>query len=219
MTSSRKAWRPISCGRGSHVWDVDGNEFIEYGSGLRAVTLGHAYAPVVEAVRRQLEHGTNFIRPAAIELECAELFRELIPLAEMVKFCKNGSDATSGALKLARAHTGRDMVAVCANQPFFRWTTGSSGPRPCRAEFPPPRALTLKFGYNDLSSLDALFDQYPGRIAAVILEAEKETPPAPGFFAGLRERCDRHGTVFIRRDDHRFSLAPERRAGAVRHPA
>lgn len=185
-------------GRGSHVWDVDGNEFIEYGSGLRAVTLGHAFTPVVDAVRQQLAYGTNFIRPAAIELECAELFRELIPSAEMVKFCKNGSDATSGALKLARAYTGRDLVAVCANQPFFSvddWFIGSSampGGIPAAT-----RALTLKFNYNDLPSLDALFDQHPGKIAAVILEAEKETPPAPGFFEGLRERCDRLGVVLI----------------------
>jgi glutamate-1-semialdehyde 2,1-aminomutase len=185
-------------GQGSHVWDVDGNEFIEYGSGLRAVTLGHAYKPVVDAVRHQLEFGSNFIRPAAIELECAELFREIIPSAEMVKFCKDGSDATSGALKLARAYTGRDLVAVCATQPFFSvddWFIGSSGmPGGVPAA---TRALTVKFNFNDLASLDALFDQYPGRIAAVILEAEKETPPAPGFFSGLRERCDRHGTVLI----------------------
>lgn len=185
-------------GEGSHVWDVDGNEFIEYGSGLRAVGLGHAYPPVVEAVRRQLAFGSNFIRPATIELECAELFRELIPSAEMVKFCKDGSDATSGALKLARAHTGRDLVAVCANHPFFSvddWFIGSSGmPGGIPAA---TRALTVKFNYNDLASLDQLFDQHPNRIAAVILEAEKETPPVPGFFSGVRERCDRHGTVLI----------------------
>lgn len=185
-------------GQGSHVWDLDGNEFIEYGSGLRAVTLGHAYKPVVDAVCHQLGFGSNFIRPASIELECAELFREIIPSAEMVKFCKDGSDATSGALKLARAYTGRDLVAVCATQPFFSvddWFIGSSGmPGGVPAA---TRALTVKFNYNDLASLDTLFDQYPGRIAAVILEAEKETPPAPGFFSGLRERCDRHGTVLI----------------------
>lgn len=185
-------------GKGSHVWDVDGNEFIEYGSGLRAVTLGHAYAPVVEAARRQMESGSNFIRPATIELECAELFRELIPSAEMVKFSKDGSDATSGAVKLARAYTGRDLVAVCANHPFFSvddWFIGSSGmPGGIPAA---TRALTVKFNYNDLASLDLLFDQHPGKIAAIILEAEKETSPAPGFFAGLRERCDRHGTVLI----------------------
>jgi glutamate-1-semialdehyde 2,1-aminomutase len=185
-------------GAGSHVWDADGNEFIEYGSGLRAVALGHAFPAVVEAVRRQLEFGSNFIRPSTIELECAELFRELIPSAEMVKFSKDGSDATSGALKLARAYTGRDLVAVCVNHPFFSvddWFIGSSGmPGGIPAA---TRALTVKFNYNDLASLDSLFDQYPGKIAAVFLEAEKETPPAPGFFEGLRERCTRHGSVFI----------------------
>jgi glutamate-1-semialdehyde 2,1-aminomutase len=117
-------------GAGCRVWDVDGNEFIEYGSGLRAVGLGHAFAPVVEAARRQLELGANFVRPAKLELECAEAFCDMMPFAEMVKFCKDGSDATSGAVKLARAYTGRDLVAVCGNHPFFSvddWFIGSSG--------------------------------------------------------------------------------------------
>jgi glutamate-1-semialdehyde 2,1-aminomutase len=185
-------------GRGCRVWDVDGNEFIEYGAGLRAVTLGHAFEPVLEAARRQLALGANFVRPARIELECAERFLEMLPFGEMVKFCKDGSDATSGALKLARAYTGRDMVAVCANQPFFSvddWFIGSSGmPGGVPSVV---RDLTVKFAYNDLLSLEALFERYPGRIAAVFLEAEKEVPPADGFFAGLRALCDRHGAVFV----------------------
>ena len=185
-------------GEGCRVWDVDGNEFIEYGAGLRAVTLGHAYPPVVEAARRQLDLGVNFVRPALIELECAEAFLEFVPAAEMVKFCKDGSDAVSGALKLARASTGRDMVAICGNQPFFAvddWFIGSTA---MPAGIPEAmRALTVKFDYNDLVSLERLFDENPGRIAAVVLEAEKYTPPDPGFFAGLRELCDRHGAVFV----------------------
>ena len=185
-------------GAGCRVFDVDGNEFIEYGSGLRAVTLGHAYAPVVAAARAQLELGVNFVRPARIELEAAEQFRELVPGAEMVKFSKDGSDATSGALKLARAHTGRDLVAICANHPFFSvddWFIGSSG---MPGGIPQSvRDLTVKFNYNDLASLEALFQKHPGQIAAVVLEAEKETPPAPGFFDGIRALCDRHGAVFI----------------------
>lgn len=185
-------------GAGCRVWDVDGNEFIEYGSGLRAVGLGHAYAPVVEAARRQLESGCNFVRPATIELECAEAFLDCVPGAEMVKFCKDGSDAVSGALKLARAHTGRDLVAVCGNHPFFSvddWFIGSTG---MPGGIPQStRAATLKFGYNDLASLEMLFDRHPGQIAAIVLEAEKDTPPAPGFFDGLRALCDRHGAVFI----------------------
>lgn len=185
-------------GEGSHVWDVDGNEYIEYGSGLRSVGLGHAFAPVVESARRQLALGSNYVRPATIELDCAEEFLRAVTSAEMVKFCKDGSDATSGALKLARARTGRDMVAVCANHPFFSvddWFIGSSGmPGGVPAE---TRALTVKFNYNDLESLDSVFAAHPGRIAAVFLEAEKETAPAAGFFDGVRAACDRHGSVFV----------------------
>ena len=185
-------------GEGCRVWDVDGNEFIEYGSGLRAVGLGHAFPAVVEAARAQMALGANFVRPARIELECAELFRQLIPSAEMVKFCKDGSDATTGALKLARAYTGRDHVAICANHPFFAvddWFIGASG---MPGGIPQAtRELTLKFNYNDLPSLAAQFEQHPGKIAAVVLEGEKEVAPAAGFFDGLRELCDRHGAVLI----------------------
>ncbi len=135
----------IARGSGCHVWDADGNEFIEYGMGLRSVTLGHAYPVVVEAVARSLTLGTNFTRPAAIELDCAERFLEMVDGAEMVKFTKDGSTATTAALKLARAYTGRELVAICAEHPFFslrrtgssarpRWTGGfpiGRGPPPC----------------------------------------------------------------------------------------
>ena len=185
-------------GQGCRVWDADGNEFIEFGSGLRAVSLGHAFPAVVAAARRQLELGSNFVRPATIELECAEAFLQCVPSAEMVKFCKDGSDATSGALKLARAHTGRDLVAICANHPFFSvddWFIGASG---MPGGVPQAtRDLTLKFNYNDLPSLEALFSAHDGQIAAVFLEAEKEAAPAPGFLQGVRDLCDRHGAVMV----------------------
>ena len=96
-------------GKGCHVWDVDGNEFIEYGMGLRAVTLGHAFEPVVEAAYKQMQLGINFTRPAKIEVELAEAMLEVIDGADMVKFAKNGSDVTTAAVKLARAYTGRDL--------------------------------------------------------------------------------------------------------------
>ena len=119
----------IARGEGCHVWDLDGNEYIEYGMGLRAVTLGHGYQSVVEAATRQMPFGTNFVRPAPIEVECAERFLELIPTADMVKFSKDGSDAVDGAIKLARAHTGRDYIAICGDHPFFStsdWFIGST---------------------------------------------------------------------------------------------
>lgn len=185
-------------GQGSHVWDADGNEFIEYGSGLRAVSLGHAYAPVVEAAQEQMRFGGNFIRPAVNELECAEMLQSFIGGAEMVKFGKNGSDANNAAVKLARAYTGRDLIAVCSSHPFFSVDDWFIGVTPMNAGIPKAvQDLTVKFVYNDLESLRQLFDQHPGRIAGVILEAEKETPPADGFLSGVQTLCNTNGAVFI----------------------
>jgi glutamate-1-semialdehyde 2,1-aminomutase len=188
----------ITHGKGCHVWDVDGNEYIEYAMGLRAVTLGHAYEPVVEAVASQIRRGSNFNRPSTIELECAEKLVELVPGAEMVKFAKNGSDANDAAIKLARAHTGRDLIAMCRDQPFFSVGDWFIGTTPVDAGIPQAvKDLTLGFRYNDLESASELFRTHPGQIAAVILEAEKETPPADGFLAGLRDLCHREGALLI----------------------
>jgi glutamate-1-semialdehyde 2,1-aminomutase len=188
----------ITRGEGCHVWDVDGNQFTEYGMGLRAVTLGHVYRPVLEAAHRQMLLGENYTRPAAIELDCAEAFLGLIDGAEMVKFAKNGSDATTAAVKLARAFTGRDLVARCADQPFFSvedWFIGSTA---MSAGVPKSvQALTLQFRYNDIASLQALFDQHPGQIACVILEAAASVEPQPGFLQALQALCRREGCVFI----------------------
>ena len=116
----------------------------------------------------------------------------------MVKFGKNGSDATSGAIKLARAHTGRDMVAICVDHPFFcaeDWFIGSTA---MSAGVPEViQKLTVKFRYNNLDSLRQLFAQYPARIAAVILEAERECEPVVGYLAALKELCAQEGTVLI----------------------
>jgi glutamate-1-semialdehyde 2,1-aminomutase len=188
----------IARGAGCHVWDLDGNEFIEYGMGLRAVSLGHAYPPVVEAAHQQMLLGTNFTRPSPIEIECAEMLVRLIPSAEMVKFAKNGSDVTTAAVKLARAFTGRDMVAVCRDQPFFSVDDWFIGTTSLSAGIPKAiQALTVKFSYNDLASLEALFRRYPGQIACVILEAETTVPPAPGFLEGLQKMVHENGAVFI----------------------
>jgi glutamate-1-semialdehyde 2,1-aminomutase len=187
----------IARGQGCHVWDVDGNEFIEYGMGLRAVTLGHAFPAVVDAVRESLPLGTNFTRPSLHELECAERFLELVG-ADMVKFTKDGSSATTAALKLARAHTGRDLVAICAEHPFFSYddwficTTSMDGGIP-KDVLPG----TLRFRYNDLESLRALFAAHPRSIAAVFLEAARLEDPAPGFLQGIRDLCTAEGAVLV----------------------
>ena len=188
----------ITHGKGSHVWDVEGNEYIEYAMGLRAVTLGHVFEPVVEAVARQIRLGSNFNRPSPIELECAEKLLELVRGAEMVKFAKNGSDANDAAIKLARAYTGRDLIAVCREHPFFSVGDWFIGTTPVNAGIPQAvKDLTIGFPYNDLASAADLFRRHPGRIAAVMLEAERDTPPADDFLTGLRELCRREGALLI----------------------
>ena len=188
----------IERGAGCRVWDIDGNEFVEFGSGLRATTLGHGFEPVVRAAQRHLANGVGFVRPHRLEREAAERLIDLIPSAEMVKFGVNGSDATSAAVKLARAYTGRDMVAVCRQHPFFSTDDWFIVTTPMSAGIPAAvRPLTVQFSYNDLASLASLFDAYPGQIAAVVLEAETVEPPAAGFFAGLRQLCDRNGALLV----------------------
>ena len=185
-------------GKGCHAWDADGNEFIEYGMGLRAVTLGHAFAPVVEAAYAQMQLGANFTRPATIEVKAAEAFLEIIDSADMVKFAKNGSDVTTAAVKLARAFTGRDMLALCGDQPFFSTDDWFIGGTDMNAGIPEAIArLTLKFRYNDLDSLRELFDQYPGQIACVVMEAEAMTAPSPGYLQQVKELCEARGALLI----------------------
>lgn len=188
----------IARGEGCRVWDVDGNEYVEYGMGCRAVTLGHAFPRVVDAVRAELANGTNFTRPAPIEIEAAEAFLDLVPSAEMVKFAKNGSDATSAAVRLARAVTGRDRIAICADHPFFSVDDWFIGTTPMNAGIPKAiRDLTLTFGYNDLHSVRDLFDRHPGEIAAVILEPAKYEDPADGFLHRLRDLAHEEGALFV----------------------
>ena len=187
----------LTHGKGCHVWDADGHEFIEYGMGLRSVGLGHAYPEVVEAVRASLDMGTNFTRPALIELECAEMLAAHVG-ADMVKFTKDGSSATSAALKLARSATGRELVALCADNPFFSYddwfiatTTMAGGIRPLDLE------AAVPFRYNDLASVHEAFERNPGAIAAVFLEVTRLEPPVPGFLEGLRQACTDNGAVLV----------------------
>ena len=188
----------IARGLGCRVWDVDGNEFIEFGMGNRAVGLGHAYEPVTEAARRELANGCNFTRPAAIEVECAEQFLSMIDTAEMVKFCKDGSDATSAAIRLARAYTDRDLIAICADHPFFSTDDWFIGTTKMNAGVPDTvRQLTLSFQYNDIASARALFEQHRGSIAAVILEPARNEDPRENFLHELRQLCHDNGTLFI----------------------
>ncbi|MGW5008827.1 glutamate-1-semialdehyde 2,1-aminomutase [Streptomyces parvulus] len=188
----------ISHGRGAHVWDVDGNRYVEYGSGLRSVSLGHAHPRVVEAVRRELDRGSNFVRPSVVEVEAAERFLATVPTAEMVKFAKNGSDVTTAAVRLARAVTGRVRVAICGDHPFYSVDDWFIGTTPMPAGVPAATTdLTVAFPYGDLAATEDLLTRYRGEVACLILEPATQEEPPPGYLAGLRELADRHGCLLV----------------------
>lgn len=185
-------------GQGCHVWDVDGNEFIEYGMGLRSVTLGHAYQPVIEAAYRAMQQGINFTRPAPIEVECAEKLLSFVKGADMVKFGKNGSDVTTAAVKLARAYTGRTLVALCADHPFFSVDDWFIGTTAMTAGIPQEiQQLTRKFRFNDLDSVKAVFAENPGQIACLVMEPEKNDPPYNNFLQETKRICHENGALLI----------------------
>lgn len=182
-------------GKGCRVWDVDGNEYIDYVQGLLPNILGYAHEDVNAAVAAQLAEGHSFSLPHPLEVELAERLTRLIPCAEMVRFGKNGSDATSGAVRAARAFTRRDRVACCGYHGWQDWYIGSTTRH---AGVPPAvRALTHSFVYNDLASLERILGEHPGEFAAVILEPFNFVEPAPGFLAGVKDLAHQHGALLI----------------------
>jgi glutamate-1-semialdehyde 2,1-aminomutase len=188
----------ITHGKGCHLWDVDGNKFLDFGMALGTSLLGYAYEPILEVVKKEIENGVNFTRPSYIEAEVAEVLTEIIPSAEMVKFVKNGSDATTAAVKLARAATGRDYIARCVQDPFNSvddWFIGSTVVD--RGVPPVIRNLTLKFNYNDIESCKKLFEQYPNQIAGFIFEPLSVVKPENNFLHELQALCKKNGTVLI----------------------
>src|SRR4051812_38685712 len=188
----------IQRGLGCRAWDVDGNEFIEYGMGLRSVTLGHAYPPVVEAAWRQMQLGANFTRPSPLEADCAEALLSFTRGGEMVKFTKDGSSATSAAVRLARAHTGRNIIGLCIDHPFFSYDDWAIAVTPMQAGIPETvRDLTVPFRYNNVLSVEKLFERYPGQIAGLILEPAKEQEPEDGFLHKVKDLCHRNGALLI----------------------
>jgi len=194
----RNAPKIIDRGLGCTLWDVDGNEFTDLAMSLGSVLLGHAYEPVLEAVRLELGKGVNFCRPSVIEGELAEMLVDIIPSAEMVKFGKNGSDAVTAAVKVARAYTGRKYVVRCQDDAFnaiHDWFIGSTVLT--RGVPDDVQALTLKFKYNDLDSCKELFDQYPGQIACFLLEPVSMDIPKDEFLESLKALCEENGALLI----------------------
>lgn len=182
-------------GEGSHVWDVDGNEYIDYVSALGPIILGHNYPPVTHAVTEQIEAGTMFSLPYPLGIDVAEQFRDVVPCAEMVRFAKNGNDVTTLAAKLARAYTDREIIAT---QGYHGWSDTWMGATPMHSGIPEAvRGSTVQFEYNDIESLERIFDAHPDDVAAIVTTPVNLTPPEDGFLQRLREIADREDTLLV----------------------
>lgn len=182
-------------GRGCRVWDVDGNEYVDFILGLAAITLGYDYPAVTEAVAAQLKQGSIFSLPHPLEVEVAERLVECVPCAEMVRFLKTGSEANAAAVRVARAATGRDVLLYCGYAGWHDWyavTTPRSKGIPKELG-----RLVVPFAYNDLPSLQAALDEHAGKVAAVIMEPVLLDEPEPGFLAGVKAAAHRHGALLI----------------------
>ncbi|MGC8734937.1 MAG: glutamate-1-semialdehyde 2,1-aminomutase, partial [bacterium] len=186
-------------GKGAYVYDIEDNKYLDYGMGLRSVILGYSFDVVDNfVIENAIRMGNNLTRPSLLELQAAELLVDLIPFAEMVKFAKNASNATTAAVKLARAFTGRDLIARCEDHPFFSfddWFIGSTvidkGIPNCI------KNLTKKFKYGDIKDLERLFNEYPNQIACVIMEPATTSHPPEGYLQQVKELCHKNGALFI----------------------
>jgi glutamate-1-semialdehyde 2,1-aminomutase len=185
-------------GKGAYVFDQYGNKYLDYGMALRAVTIGYAEDEIDEAAIRQIKNGNNLTRPSLIELEAAELLVDLIDSVDMVKFTKNGSTAVSAAVKLARAYTGRELVARCAEHPFFSYDDWFIASTQITRGIPQETIKKTKlFHYNDILSLERLIAIHPGEFACVVLEPAATEEPKDGFLQKVQEFCRAHGIVLI----------------------
>ncbi len=181
--------------KGAKIWDIDGNEYVDMINALLPIVLGYQYPAVDNAIKSQLKAGIILSLPSPLEFELAKLLIKHIPSAEMVRFGKNGSDATTGAIRVARAHTGRDYVAVCGYHGWHDWYIGST-----TRNLGVPKATqdqTLKFYYNDINSLENLFKKYPGKIAAVIMEPMNYVEPEKGFLESVKEVTHKNSALLI----------------------
>ena len=184
-----------SKGQGSHLWDVDGNEYVDFVNSLASITLGYNDPDVTRSVTEQLQNGTIYSISHELEFKVAEKIIEMVPCAEMVRFGKNGSDATAGALRLARAYTKRDHVLVCGYHGWQDWYIGST-----TRDLGVPQVvkdLTHKFFYNDIQSLQTKLEELKGKVAAVILEPVNLVAPTDNFLQKVKDLTHQHGAVLI----------------------
>lgn len=188
----------ITHGEGAYVWDVDGNKFIECLGGLASVSLGHAYKPVVDRVIKELHKGNNFSRPSIIEAEIAERFLDMVKVHDMIKFAKNGSVVTTAAVKLARAYTGKKLVARPIDHPFYSYDDWFIGSTDVKSGIPSDiQALTVTYHSDNLQSLIDLFNKYPNQIACVISEPEKFNVLPENYLSNAIELAHKNGALWI----------------------
>jgi glutamate-1-semialdehyde 2,1-aminomutase len=185
----------LTHGLGGRVWDVDGNEYVDMMCGLLSVSIGYRDPRVDEAIRHQLNRGISFSLPSLLESELAEKIVDAVPAAEMVRFGKNGTDATSAAVRVSRAYTGRDRIIVCGYHGWQDWYIGSTA----RHKGVPGAvsSLTSPVPYNDLDAVRAVFDAHPGEIAAIVMEAATFDPPKPGYLEGVKALAHERGAVLV----------------------
>ena len=185
----------INKARGAYVWDIDGNKYIDLVNSLAAITIGYKNKNIDNSVRKQMKKGTIFSLPGTLEAEVAELIIETVPSAEMVRFAKNGSDATTAAIRLSRAYTGREEIAFCGYHSWQDWYIGSTS---MNKGVPKDVAkLSHRFVYNEIESLRKIFDSKPNKIAAVILEPMTSEYPKNNFLSEVKDLAKKNNSVLI----------------------
>lgn len=179
-------------GKGSHVWDVDGNEYIDYNMGIGPLSLGYAYDKTDDAIKEQLKDGITFSLMHPLEVEVAEMLREIIPNAESVRYTKSGAEATSAAVRIARAYTGREKVLCCGYHGWHDWYIGTTD----RNKGIPQatQELVYTINYNDIESVKESLDS---DTACVILEPIVFDAPKNNFLHELADVCKANGTLLI----------------------
>lgn len=185
----------LTHGLGGRVWDVDGNEYVDMMCGLLSVSIGYRDPAIDDAIRQQMNRGISFSLPTLLEAELAERIVDCVPAAEMVRFGKNGTDATSAAVRIARAYTGRDRILVCGYHGWQDWYIGATA----RNKGVPAAVsdLTTSIPYNDLDAMRAAFDRHSGKVAAIVMEAATFDEPDPGYLQAVKNLAHENGAVLV----------------------
>jgi glutamate-1-semialdehyde 2,1-aminomutase len=185
----------IDRGKGTFVWDIDGNKYIDLVNGLASVTIGYCNKSIDSNVKKQMKMGTIFTLPGILEAEVAELIIQTVPSAEMVRFAKNGSDATTAAIRLARAYTNRNEIAICGYHSWQDWYIGTTSMNKGVPES--VKNLSHTFIYNDISSLESIFKTYPNKVAAIIMEPMTSVYPKNNFLQKVKHVAEKNGAILI----------------------